>query len=151
MTVEVEDHLEHYGVPGMKWGKRKVAESKARNATITDARNRQAVRQAEVRTLTAKRLTARTNKGKEHLDRRIADKKFEIDNGSDASIAKQRKTGEKVLHGVKVSAMLGMAVVGLGGVASIVNSEMNRIDNIGRGKELTEEFQRQIREQQGSS
>lgn len=129
MTVVVPDHLEHYGVPGMKWGKRKVAASKERNASIDGARGRQAVRQAEVRSLTAQRISERSEKGKAHLDRKIADKKFEIENNSDVATSKQLKTGEKVMKGVKITAMLGMSVVGLGVAASIVNNELNDMNN----------------------
>lgn len=128
MTAEIEDHLAHYGVPGMKWGKRKVAESKARNASIDGARARQAGRKAEVRALTAKRITERSEKGKAKLDRAIADKNFEIDNNPDSKAAKQLKTGEKVMKGVKITALLGMSVVGLGTAASIINQELNKFD-----------------------
>lgn len=123
------DYLEHYGVPGMKWGKKKVAQSKERNASIDAARGRQAIRKAEVRALTAKRINERSAKGKAHLDRKIADTKFEIENGSDAKAAKQLKTGEKVMKGVKITALLGLSVVGLGTAASIVNSELNKMDD----------------------
>jgi hypothetical protein len=124
----VEDHLAHYGVPGMKWGKRKIAASKERAATIDGARARQAERKAEVRQLTAKRINERTEKGKAHLDRAIADKKFEIENNADARVSKQLKNGEKVMKGVKIAAILGASVVGLGAAASIINAEIDKAE-----------------------
>lgn len=137
MTIEVEDHLEHYGVPGMKWGKRKAAERRAKNATIDGARGRQAARKAEVRALTAQRINERSEKGKARLDRAIADKKFEIDNNPDSSAAKQLKTGEKVMKGAKIAAILGMSVVGLGAAASIINQELNALDSNNTKDEYT--------------
>lgn len=131
MPELVEDHLAHYGVPGMKWGKRKIAASKERNASIDGARSRQAARKAEIRQLTAQRISERSEKGKAHIDRKLADKKFEIDNNPDSQAAKQLKTGEKVMKGVKIAAILGMSVVGLGAAASIVNQELNKLDNDG--------------------
>lgn len=125
----VDDHLAHYGVPGMKWGKRKNAQRREKNAAIDGARGRQAVRKAEVRGLTAQRISANSKKGQAHLDRKIADKKFEIDNNDDAIMAKQLKTSEKVMKGAKIAGLLGMSVVGLGAAASIVNSELNKADN----------------------
>lgn len=126
MTIVVDDHLEHYGVPGMKWGKRKNAERREKNAIIDGARGRQAVRKAEVRQLNAQRITARTEKGKAHLDRKIANKKFEVDNNDDAIVAKQLKTSEKVMKSAKIVGLLGMSVVGLGAAASILNSELSK-------------------------
>lgn len=143
MTVEVEDHLEHYGVPGMKWGKRKIADTRERNTAIKSARAKQDSRKAEVRHLTAKRINARTEKGKAHLDAKIANKKFEIDNGIDSKIAAQRTSGENVMRGVRIAGMIGLSVVGLGTAASIVNSELADQRNKGMGEKLTEEWKRE--------
>lgn len=138
MTIVVEDHLSHYGVPGMKWGKHKVAQSKERNASIDGARGRQAVRKAEIRSLTAQRISERSAKGKAHLDRKLADKKFEVENNDDVKLAKQLKTGEKVMKGVKIAAILGMSVVGFGTAASIINSELAKADDTDYPKTLHE-------------
>lgn len=116
------DYLEHYGVPGMKWGKKKAAERKARNDTIDSARSKQSERHAELSKLKMQRLQATSAKGKKHLDRKIEDKNFEIANSSDAHVARQLKTGEKWMKGAKVAGMMGMAVVGLGSAAAILDS-----------------------------
>jgi hypothetical protein len=132
MTVEVEgdDWLAHYGKLGMRWGKHKAARLE-KNANIDGARARQGQRQAEIRQLTAQRISANSAKGKKHLDSKIADKQFELKNNPDAHQAAQLKTAEKVMHGAKVTALLGLSVVGLGVAASIVNTELNRIDSPG--------------------
>lgn len=86
------DHLEHYGVPGMKWGKR-------RNATIKDARARQRVRKDEIKGLKKEKLRAQTDAGRKHLDKVIKEKKIVLKEGGDASIAKKSTVGVLFLKG----------------------------------------------------
>lgn len=140
MTVEVEeveqeDFLAHYGKKGMKWGQRKAARIE-KNASIDGARARQGQRSAEINSLTAQRMTAKNKKGKAQIDSKLADKNFELKNSPDARQAAQLKTGEKVMKGVKVAAMLGLSVAGLGIAANIVNDALNDMDNSGNRNEL---------------
>ena len=129
MTKEADmDFLLHYGKKGMKWGERKAARQE-KNANIDSARGAQGKRHAELSKLKMERLNATSNKGKEHLDRKIADKKFEISNHPDAHAASQLKTAEKWMKGAKIAAMMGVAVVGMGTAASILNTELNNMDN----------------------
>jgi len=129
VTKEADmDFLLHYGKKGMKWGERKAARQE-KNANIDSARGAQGKRHAELSKLKMERLNATSNKGKEHLDRKIADKKFEISNHPDAHAASQLKTAEKWMKGAKIAAMMGVAVVGMGTAASILNTELNNMDN----------------------
>lgn len=124
MTKELElyeqNYLTHYGVPGMKWGKRKIGESKARTASIKEARGRQDDRKAELKGLTKERMAAKTKEGKQFIDSKIVDKKFELRNGEDAAIAAQRTAGEKWLKAGTTTAVIGASVFGLGAAANAV-------------------------------
>lgn len=93
------DHLEHYGVPGMKWGKR-------RNATIKDARARQRVRKDELQGLKKEKLRAQTEAGRKHLNKVIKEKKFSLKNGEDAALAKKSTVGVLFLKGTAGSLLL---------------------------------------------
>lgn len=113
-----EDWLAHYGKKGMKWGERKAVRQ-AQDANIRTARAKQEIRKSELNTLSMKRLQARSTKGKEHLDRKISDKNFELKNHPDAATAAKLTTGEKWVKGGKTAALMGLSVVGLAGAASI--------------------------------
>jgi hypothetical protein len=127
-----EDHLAHYGKLGMKWG-RHQAKAAAEKAAIYNARSNQAARKTEINSLTQARIHATTAKGKQHLDAQIADKNFELKNNSDARTAARLTTGEKWLKGAKVAALVGASVVGLGVAASVVNSEIDRMERLDGG------------------
>ena len=153
MTIAVEpdgDYLAHYGKLGMKWGHHK-AKAAAEKATIYNARSNQAARRDEINTLTQERIRATTTKGRQHLDAKIADKNFELKNNPDARNAARLTTGEKWLKGAKVAALIGASVVGLGVAASVVNSEIDRIDreNSGPWPKTLHEFEIHEREKRG--
>lgn len=128
--------IEHYGVVGMKWGKTTGGKPtvsvgrtqgslarEARNTSIKDARGKQQSKVQELGALKQKRLNETSAKGKAKLDSLIADKTFVLKNGSDASLAKQRTTGEKWLKGAGLATKIGLTVVGLGGVVGVISRE----------------------------
>lgn len=98
------DHLEHYGVPGMKWGKR-------RNATIKDARSRQRVRKDEIKGLKKEKLRTQSEAGRKHLDKVIKDKKIVLKEGGDASLAKKSTVGVLFLKGSAATTLLAASAV----------------------------------------
>lgn len=104
MTEQV-DHLAHYGKKGMKWGQR----MKQRNSDIKDARARQRVHKDEFKGLKKERLRTTTDEGRKHVDKLISDKKYVIKNGSDAALAKQKTTAQKVMKGTAVTALMSTA------------------------------------------
>jgi hypothetical protein len=126
------DYLAHYGKLGMKWGHHK-AKVAAEKAAIYGARSNQAARKNEINDLTQARIRATTTKGKRHLDDKIADKSFELKNNPDARTAARLTTGEKWLKGARVAALVGASVVGLGVAASVVNTEMDRMERLDGG------------------
>lgn len=138
--AEQPDYLEHYGVPGMKWGKRKAAAIKANNQSIHDSRARQSLRKSEISSLTAQRISATSSKGKSQLDKKLADKHFELKNNPDFMNASRLTSGEKVMKGVKIAGILGLSVVGAGAAANIISSEISINNNRGMGARLTEEY-----------
>ncbi len=62
MSDNVDDFLAHYGVPGMKWGKRKAVGSKQRTHVSQDARRAATLRKKQLSQLSnddLKKLNAR--------------------------------------------------------------------------------------------
>lgn len=133
--VREVDDIEHYGVVGMKWGKTTGGKTtvsvgrtqgslnrEAKNTNIKTARTNQKVGAKELKDLHQQRLTASSTKGKAKLDSLIADKTFMLKNGADATLAKQKTTGEKWMKAGGTTAKVALTVVGLGGIASVATS-----------------------------
>jgi len=104
---EFLDELMHYGVLGMRWGKRKSSDSsgdssasaprkpKIRTADIKEARKRQDVRVREFEEAAADYYTSRSAKGEAFAERTMRNKEWELFNNPDVAVANRMTAGEK--------------------------------------------------------
>ena len=105
---EQQTELEHSGKKGMKWGHRKAEDpassigGKSNNASqdIKDARQRQAVRVAELQGLNKEYNAQRTSAGRAKVEAIIQKKGDTYLNGQDAYTASRQTKGEKVAAGI---------------------------------------------------
>lgn len=113
-----ENVLAHYGVAGMRWGKRKGSSKesgskkpKATSQEILEARYRQQLRLQKAQEAQGDFIVARTNKGKDKAEKIMRQREKELFNNPDAEIANKMTKGEKWTTGVLAG--LGAASVAL--------------------------------------
>lgn len=139
MGVEVDDEIKHYGVPGMKWGKRKAASSNTgsssgpssnsapraqergaaraarkaarekNNQEINEARLRQREREVELERQAFKTYAANGEKAIAAATRKYERMEANLLENPDAATAAKLTTGEKWATGVNLA--LGAASV----------------------------------------
>lgn len=104
---EVDDFLAHYGVPGMKWGRRKAdtgapskrqakkAARKERDQDILKARLTQDVKGRKMQEAQAEFIVARGAKNKDKTEKVMRKLQDDFYNGDNAKMAAQATRGEK--------------------------------------------------------
>lgn len=103
------DHLEHAGVPGMKWGKRKATSSageqkmsrRQKNKAILKAREDAAETSRQVKLLKDAQLTASSKKGKDFISKNLSEKQVKLD--AETKAGSKFTTGEKFMAGAGVA------------------------------------------------
>jgi hypothetical protein len=98
MSTETDDFLAHYGVKGMKWGKRKAARLE-RNREILSARGRQVEREDKYEQSVVDYFNAKTRSGKAKAERAMAENEKKLINSPDAAMAAKLTSGEKWANG----------------------------------------------------
>lgn len=92
-------NLEHAGVPGMKWGKRKAASPtagmsrKERNQAIRNAQKNVLQTQQDVHDLRRAQLTASSKSGQNYINKNLQAKEKQFKD--EANLARKSTTGQK--------------------------------------------------------
>lgn len=126
MTKDVDEFLAHYGIPGMRWGKRNASSDsgssgkgssskeekapKAKKPTSDDikaARSRQSERSMKVGLAEYEYMAATSKKGKQKAYEALDKAGDEYFNSPDRAIANRKTRGEKA------AAALSWGVIGL--------------------------------------
>ena len=123
MSETTEDFLSHYGVQGMKWGKRKggsggassARKSKPSSDDILGARRAQAARLRNLQEAEGDFYVARTAKGQDKAEKimRRLEKDFYTnpDAATAARMTKSEKVGAGIVYGMTGAMAIGYAVL----------------------------------------
>jgi len=116
--VETDDELKHYGKKGMKWGKRNARPASAgpsgrekraaRNAEITEARDRQRMRGVELERQAFKTYSANGRAAAEAAVRKYDKMAEDLVNNPDAATAAKMTSGEKIANGINWAIVGGL-------------------------------------------
>lgn len=123
------DSMMHYGVPGMRWGKRKAADggssraerkaekrakSDERDANITKARENLKTKSQELERVAASTYSARSETGRRRAEAQYDKLEREFFDGPDFAVANQRTRGEQISDNFAAAGYLALTAAGVG-------------------------------------
>lgn len=119
MSETTDDFLQHYGVRGMKWGKRNGSrssgggsgkKSKPTTYDILAARQAQGARLRKLQEAEGDFYVARTAKGQDKAEKIMRQREKDFFTNPDAAMAAKMTKGEKVVTGIAYGMTAAMAV-----------------------------------------
>lgn len=130
MSEQTDDFLEHYGVKGMRWGRRRTdaqldaakskrKSSKPSSSDIKDARARQWNRLGQLDKAETAFFVSSTKKGKAEAQAMVTKLEAELYYGKDVATAAKMTKGEKWANGV---AWGGLALSAVSYAAIVTNA-----------------------------
>ena len=123
--ISKENHLEHFGKKGMRWGKRSASTSsggpklrgRERSKAIQKARINTAINSRKAQMLEDRAIVSRTSKEAKYFQNKADRQYSKIEKTSDYQLAQKSTRGEKIASGLLLGTV-GLSLVSMIGSSS---------------------------------